>query len=101
MAEQLRRLYSLAALWDIEIKIVHTPGKDLIQNDAVSRGKDPEPPRQRFVGEGFSRISARWGVFESGIGAEMEQRLSRQRQRKETERKQCGITRHTAAWQPL
>jgi len=45
MAEQLRRLYTMAARWDIEVAIVHTPGKLLVQNDAVSRGKDPEKPR--------------------------------------------------------
>jgi len=72
MAEQLRRLYTMAAQWDIEVTIVHTPGKLLVQNDAVSRGKDPEKPRKRFIQSEFDRMTAEWGPFESGIGAEME-----------------------------
>ena len=72
MAEQLRRLYTVAARWDIEISIIHGPGVDLRRPDGVSRGDDPAQPRQRLTAAAFGPLEQRWGPFEEGLGAEME-----------------------------
>jgi len=75
MAEMLRRLYTLAARWDVEIAITHTPGVKLMQNDRVSRGKEPAPPRQRLNSKVYAELDRKWGPFESGMGAETEHML--------------------------
>ena len=75
MAELLRRLYTLAARWDVEIAITHTPGVKLIQNDRVSRGKEPAPPRQWLKQEVYAELDRKWGPFDSGMGAETEHAL--------------------------
>ena len=72
MAEQLRRLYAVAARWDIEVTIVHTPGVHLIRPDAISRGTAPAPPRQRLRKRVFDEVARAWGPFSDGMGAELE-----------------------------
>jgi hypothetical protein len=72
MAEQLRRMYAVAARYDIEINVIHTPGVQLLRPDGVSRGDDPLPPRQRLTQPVFQELSRRWGPFSEGLGAEME-----------------------------
>jgi hypothetical protein len=74
MAEQLRRLYALAARYDLEIRVIHTSGVDLVRPDAVSRDRTPKAPRQRFVAGEWAELSRIWGPFHKGIGAEMEHR---------------------------
>ena len=72
MAEQLRRLYAVAARWNIDVRVMHTRGIDLIQPDAISRGHAPAPPRQRLKRRVFEELRALWGPFDEGIGAALE-----------------------------
>ena len=72
MAEMLRRLYTMAAKWRVRIRIMHTRGVDLVLPDAVSRKRDPVPPRQRLIREEYERVSREWGPYGEGIGAEIE-----------------------------
>ena len=72
MAEQLRRLYALAARWDINVRVIHTSGVDLVHPDGVSRDRAPKAPRQRFNAAEWNKLSRRWGPFHKGLGAEME-----------------------------
>ena len=72
MAEQLRRLYMLAARWDLDIRVIHTSGVDLTEPDAVSRSREPCAPRQRFRAQEWAAMSQDYGPFHKGLGAEME-----------------------------
>jgi hypothetical protein len=76
MAEQLRRLYSIAARYDIRITVKHTPGVLLDRPDAISRGHQVAAPRQRFRREVFEPWARSWG-FTEGVGGELEHRLER------------------------
>ena len=75
MAEQLRRLFTMAAQWGVKIKIMHTRGVDLLLPDAVSRYRMPVPARQRLSWGEYNNVDSEYGPFEEGIGAEMEHRL--------------------------
>jgi len=56
----------------MRLKLVHTPGKLLNRPDSVSRGVMPAEPRQRVIRSVFRELSAKFGLFESFLGAERE-----------------------------
>ena len=70
MQELVRRLLSRCARWGIHLQLVHTPGKLLNRPDRISRGVPPSEPRQRLIRRVFVGLEARYGPFDSFLGAE-------------------------------
>ena len=72
MQELTRRLYAEAEAHGFSVRVTHTPGEKLDRPDQTSRGDAAEEPRARLRKSLFEGLEARWGRFESFLGAERE-----------------------------
>ena len=74
MQEQVRRIVSLAMQHKLEYRPVHCPGAALVRPDALSRGAQPDAPRNRLTREAFDVWEMRYGPVSSMMGAERDYR---------------------------
>ena len=79
MQELVRRVLSRCTRLQISLRVHHTPGARLTRPDQTSRGLSPEEPRQRVSRELFVQLEARFGPFDSFVGAEREHTAGRAR----------------------
>ena len=70
MQELLRRLLEHCEMYEIVLRVVHTPGARLLRPDQTSRGLPVEEPRVRLTRNEFRVLQARWGPFDQLMGAE-------------------------------
>ena len=70
MQELLRRLLERCEMYEIVLRVVHTPGAILLRPDQTSRGLPVEEPRVRLTRDEFGVLQARWGPFDQLMGAE-------------------------------
>ena len=70
MQELIRRLLRASERWGFKVRVTHTPGEKLDRPDQTSRGDAVEEPRARWSERTFKSVEARWGSFDSFIGAE-------------------------------
>ena len=72
MQKLVRRLLGYCQAHDIRLRVTHTPGAYLTRPDRLSRSLMPEQPRLRLRQAPYARLAARFGPFDSFLGAERE-----------------------------
>ena len=96
MQELVRRLVETCERWEIDLKLMHTPGVMLHRPDATSRGDPVEEPRQRLRRAAFEKLWASHGPFGEMVGAERDHVPALGTHR------QCQVTlhqgRHASLW---